>query len=72
MPGMRACYLFSLERGDRDAIVTTGGTRIPKVPGMKSDGKKYPPGTISATSHLTGCLEITNNNARCTKCINVY
>ena len=29
-PGTRACHLFSPGRGDRDAIVTTGGTRIPK------------------------------------------
>ena len=34
--------------------------------------EQYPPGTISATSYSTGRLEITNDNAWCTKCINVY
>ena len=43
--------------------------------------EQYPPGTISATLRLrdgldrlpsTNCVEITNENANCTKCINVY
>ena len=37
MPGTRACHLFLLGRGVRDAIVMTGGTQTPDMPGTKGD-----------------------------------
>ena len=58
-----------------------------EVPGLctcqerRATREQYPPGMISATSHFkmwTRCLpgasrvEITNDDAQCTKCINVY
>ena len=57
-----------------------------EVPGLctrqerRATHEQYPPGTISATSHFkmrTRCLpgasrvEITNDDAQCTKCINI-
>ena len=47
----RGCAIFSLlGRGVRDAIVATGGTQTPDMPGTKGDAREqYPPGMISAT-----------------------
>ena len=58
-PGTRACHLFLLGRGDRDAIVTTGGTRIPKTPGMKSDMRAVP--TRNNQCHIILHRSLGNN-----------
>ena len=58
-PGTRACHLFSPGRGDRDAIVMTGGTRIPKTPGMKSDVRAVP--TRNSQCHIILHRSLGNN-----------
>ena len=58
-PGTRACHLFSPGRGDRDAIVTRGGTRIPKTPGMKSDMQAVP--TRNNQCHIILHSSLGNN-----------
>ena len=59
VPGTRACHLFSPGRGDRDVIVTTGGTRIPKTPGMKSDVRAVP--TQNNQCHIILHRSLGNN-----------
>ena len=59
VPGTRACHLFSPGRGDRDVIVTMGGTRIPKTPGMKSDMRAVP--TQNNQCHIVLHRSLGNN-----------
>ena len=78
----RGHAIFSHQgRGDRDVIVMTGGAQTPHTPRTKSDMQAVPTGMISVTLHFkkrTRCppsasrVEVTNDNAQCTKCINVY
>ena len=79
MPGTRACHLFSPGRGDKDAVVTTGGAQTQHTPGSKSEDATTRNNwchrhKISWIHSLPGAgrVGITNDNAQCTKCINVY
>ena len=67
--------------GDRDGIVTTGGTQTPDMSGTMSNTRAVPNQndqchtTLQETdspSIQPNHVEITNEDANCTKCINVY
>ena len=54
-PGMRACHLFSLGRGDRDAIVTMGGAQTPYMPRRKSEDTSSTHPEQSVPHHTLRC-----------------
>ena len=63
MPGMGACHLFLPGRGDRDAIVTTGGTWIPITRGINSEVRVVP--TRNNQCHITPHRSLGNNQRQC-------